>query len=177
MISLRASTACEHTPRISHRTLTNRRILTGISYPESSCSCASYASPAIDTTKFITRAGPSQDRGIRRFVLSVGRAPLAAGSSISQTPLRPSSAGPRFCSRHRSATRSAPAAPRSVKHLVKQAPAQMSLGQQQPVVPSVLDQSPASLHEPRLQARQRPSVDSPRQHEPPPQVAPTTFFQ
>jgi hypothetical protein len=44
-------------------------------------------------------------------------------------------------------------------------------GQQQPVVLGVLDQSPASLHEPLLQTRQRPGVDSLRQHESAPQVA------
>jgi transposase len=33
----------------------------------------------------------------------------------------------------------------------------MPLGQHQPVIPGVLDQSPASLHEPLLQARQRPA--------------------
>src|ERR1019366_6507409 len=32
-------------------------------------------------------------------------------------------------------------------HASKEPPVQMSLGQQQPVVPGVLDQSPASLHE------------------------------
>lgn len=57
------------------------------------------------------------------------------------------------------------------QHLTKQAPVQMPLGQQQPVVPGVLDQSPASLQQPLLQARQRPGVDSLWQHEATPQVA------
>ena len=53
----------------------------------------------------------------------------------------------------------------------KQTPVQMSLGQQQPVVPGVLDHSPTRFDQPLLQACQRPGVDSLRQHEPPPQVA------
>ena len=48
---------------------------------------------------------------------------------------------------------------------------QMSLGQQQPVVPGVLDQSPASLPDPLLQARQGPGVNSLRQHQTAPQIA------
>jgi len=47
----------------------------------------------------------------------------------------------------------------------------MSLSQQQPVVPGVLDQPTNSLDQPLLQARQRLGVDSLRQHEPAPQVA------
>ena len=43
--------------------------------------------------------------------------------------------------------------------------------QHQPVVPAVLDQSAARLHQPLLQAGQRPRTDSLRQHQPPPQVA------
>jgi len=40
----------------------------------------------------------------------------------------------------------------------------------------VLDQLPVSLHEPLLQARQRPGIDSLRQHEPTPQVAQVNFY-
>jgi hypothetical protein len=40
----------------------------------------------------------------------------------------------------------------------------------------VLDQLPVSLHEPLLQARQRPGIDSLRQHEPTPQVAEVNFY-
>ena len=47
----------------------------------------------------------------------------------------------------------------------------MPLGQQQPVIPRVLDQPTAGLHQPVLQARQRPTLDPVRQSEPPPQVA------
>ena len=44
-------------------------------------------------------------------------------------------------------------------HASKQAPRQMALGQHQPVVTGMLHQPPARLHEPLLQARQRPVVD------------------
>ena len=57
------------------------------------------------------------------------------------------------------------------QHLAKQVPVQTSLGQHQPVVPGVLDQPPASLHQPLLQACQRPCADSLRLHEAAPQVA------
>ena len=40
----------------------------------------------------------------------------------------------------------------------------------------MLDQLPVSLHEPLLQARQRPGIDSLRQHEPTPQVAEVNFY-
>ena len=56
------------------------------------------------------------------------------------------------------------------KHLAKEPPVQMSLRQQQPLVPGVLDQSPASLPDPLLQARQGPGVNSLRQHQTAPQV-------
>jgi hypothetical protein len=48
---------------------------------------------------------------------------------------------------------------------------QMSLGGQQPVIPGVLDQTSASLHQALVQARQRPGVDSLRQHRAAPQLA------
>src|SRR6516162_10584298 len=46
----------------------------------------------------------------------------------------------------------------------------MAFRQQQPVVARVLDQPAARLHQPLLQTAQRPVVNSPRQHQPPPQV-------
>jgi hypothetical protein len=52
----------------------------------------------------------------------------------------------------------------------KQAPRQVALSQQQPVVAGMLYQSPAGLHQPLLQAGQRPRFDSLRQHQPPPQI-------
>ena len=57
------------------------------------------------------------------------------------------------------------------QHASEQAPRQMALRQQQPVVPRMLYQPPAGLHQPLLQARQGPLLDSLRQHQPPPQVA------
>ncbi len=50
---------------------------------------------------------------------------------------------------------------------------QMSFGQHQPAVPSMLDQPPAGLHQPLLQASQRPVFDPPWQRQPQPQVART----
>src|ERR1019366_6573640 len=46
----------------------------------------------------------------------------------------------------------------------------MAFRQEQPIVPCVLDQSTAGFYKPLLQARQRPVLDSLRQHQPPPQV-------
>jgi hypothetical protein len=57
-----------------------------------------------------------------------------------------------------------------LQHAPKQTPVQMSLGQQQPVVPGVLDQSPTRFAQPLLQARQGPVADAQRQHQPPPQI-------
>ena len=47
---------------------------------------------------------------------------------------------------------------------------QMTLRQQQPVVPRVFHQAPARLDEALLEAGQRPAVDVFRQYEPPPQI-------
>src|ERR1039458_9093493 len=55
-------------------------------------------------------------------------------------------------------------------HARKQLPGQMALGQQQPVIPGVLDQSATRLHQSLLQARQRPVADPVWQHQPPPQI-------
>jgi hypothetical protein len=49
---------------------------------------------------------------------------------------------------------------------------QMALGQEQPVVPRVLDQSASRLDQSLLQARQRPAADPVRQHQPPPETPP-----
>ena len=57
------------------------------------------------------------------------------------------------------------------QHVAEQPPVQIPLGQQQPVIPRVLDQPTAGLHQPVLQARQRPTLDPVRQSEPSPQVA------
>jgi len=53
-------------------------------------------------------------------------------------------------------------------HASKQVPRQMALRQQQPVIASVLDQPPAGLHQPLLQAAQRPLLDPAGQHHAPP---------
>src|ERR1039457_1823399 len=50
-------------------------------------------------------------------------------------------------------------------------PCEMALCQHRPVVPRVLDQSAARLHQPLLQTGQRPVLNLLRQHQPPPEVA------
>ena len=47
----------------------------------------------------------------------------------------------------------------------------MTLRQQRPVAPRVFHQAPARLDEALLEAGQRPTLDAPWQHQPPPQVA------
>jgi len=118
--------------------------------------------------EFATRAGPREIAGFRQLVFARLTSPACcrAIDFSDTTPIlltRAQILQP-LPARHRQ--RIDPP-----QHLAKQPPVQMSLGQQQPVVPGVLDQSPASLHEPLLQASQRPGVDSLRQHQPPPQVA------
>ena len=61
--------------------------------------------------------------------------------------------------------------PDPVQHVAEQPAVQMPPGQQQPIVPRVLDQPTTRLHQAVLQARQRPALDPVRQPEPPPQVA------
>ena len=56
--------------------------------------------------------GVSADRGVGRFILPVPRVPFAAAQQISQPLIRPFVLGLTFCNSNRSATRSAPAAPR-----------------------------------------------------------------
>jgi hypothetical protein len=46
----------------------------------------------------------------------------------------------------------------------------MTFCQEQPIISSVFDQPPASLHQPLLQAGERQVANSLRQHQPPPQV-------
>src|ERR1019366_4732415 len=57
------------------------------------------------------------------------------------------------------------------QHACEEPARQMTLRQQQPVVPGMLYQTPAGFHQPLLQAGQRPTADPRRQHHPPPQVA------
>src|ERR1019366_595167 len=57
---------------------------------------------------------------------------------------------------------------RSAHHAPEQPPGQVALRQHQPVVPRVLDQPAAGLHQPLLQAGQGPTFDLLRQHQPPP---------
>src|ERR1022692_4864330 len=61
-------------------------------------------------------------------------------------------------------------APRSFAACPPQPPREVTLRQQQPVISGVLDQASACFHQPLLQARERPVLDSLRQHQPPPQV-------
>jgi hypothetical protein len=63
------------------------------------------------------------------------------------------------------------AAPRSAAASRKLTPVLISFGEQQPVVPGMLYEACTNLHEPLLQARQRPDLDSLRQHLTAPQIA------
>ena len=56
-------------------------------------------------------------------------------------------------------------------HTPNQPLRQMAFRQQKPVVAGMLYQPSTCLHQPLLQAGQRPRFDSLRQHQPPPQVA------
>ncbi len=132
---------------------------------------ASYASPALDTTNLPPERAPVRSAAFRRLVFARLTSPACCRVIDSQTLLRPSSLGPRFCNRNRSATRSAPAAPRSAAASGQTGVDADALGQQQPIIAGMLDQPPTSLDQPLLQARQRPGVDSLRQHQTAPQIA------
>jgi hypothetical protein len=56
------------------------------------------------------------------------------------------------------------------QHAGKQPPRQMPFGQQQPVVARMLDEPSTGLHQPLLQAGQRPLPDPRGQRQPPPQI-------
>ena len=56
-------------------------------------------------------------------------------------------------------------------HCPEEPPRQVTLRQEQPIVPGVLDQTATRFHQPLLQAGERPVVDSLRQHQMPPEVA------
>jgi len=55
-------------------------------------------------------------------------------------------------------------------HASKQSPRQVTLGQEEPVVAGLLDQTSAGLYQPLLQAGERPVLDPLGQHQPSPQV-------
>jgi hypothetical protein len=57
------------------------------------------------------------------------------------------------------------------QHAPNRPPREVTLCRQQPVISCVPAQPSARFHQPLLQARERPVVDSLRQHQPPPQVA------
>src|ERR1035441_4547297 len=59
----------------------------------------------------------------------------------------------------------------SPEHTAKQPPRQMALRQQEPVVAGMFHQPSSGLHQPLLQAGQRPVLDSLGQRQPPPQIA------
>ena len=56
------------------------------------------------------------------------------------------------------------------EHRPEQPPRQVALGQQEPVVPGVLDQPPTRLDEALLETCQRRAIDAPWQHQPPPEI-------
>src|ERR1039457_5250957 len=59
----------------------------------------------------------------------------------------------------------------SPEHTAKQPPRQMALRQQEPVVAGMFHQPSSGLHQPLLQAGQRPVLDPLGQPQPPPQIA------
>src|ERR1039458_4586010 len=59
----------------------------------------------------------------------------------------------------------------SPEHTAKQPPRHMALRQQEPVVAGMFHQPSSGLHQPLLQAGQRPVLDPLGQRQPPPQIA------
>ena len=91
-------------------------------------------------------------------------------AAISRTPLRQLPQRPDWFRLPAAPIRLAAAKPHPPQHACEQAPRQMTLRQEQPVVASMLYQPAAGLHQPLLQAGQRPRFESLRHHQPPPQV-------
>jgi hypothetical protein len=120
----------------------------------------------------VNRAGSREVAGFRRLVFCPPDAPrlLPRNQFLRDYADLPPSA-PDFVIAIRVLTRWHRQRPDPPQHLDKQTPVQMPHSQQQPVVPGMLDQPPTSLDQPLLQARQRPGVDSLRQHQTTPQVA------
>ena len=103
----------------------------------------------------MTSAGRRQGSSIRSQTL-IERPERRSGRHCSlRNPLEPKTVDPRPVN----ATRLAAAAPRSCAACRRTAAVQIPLGQQQPVIPRVLDQPTAGLHQPVLQARQRPTLN------------------
>ena len=120
------------------------------------------AEPCTSPPPVGARARPSAHR---RCLSGLNGAP--ADNARAETFLEPKTVDPH----PGNATHPAQAAPRSVAACRRTAAGSDTLGQQQPVIPRVLDQPTAGLHQPVLQARQRPTLDPVRQSEPSPQVA------
>ena len=57
------------------------------------------------------------------------------------------------------------------QHVAEQPPGQMTFRQEEPVVPCVLHQPASGFHQPLLETRERPALDSRRQDQSAPQVA------
>jgi hypothetical protein len=125
----------------------------------------SYASSALSTTKFSPEQAPARPRGSDGSFLPSDEPRLLTRNRVLRHRSDPFPSTPDFATaigvlpaRHRQR-------PDPPEHRPEQASMQMPLGQQQPVVTGMLDQSPARLHEPLLQAGQRPGIDSLRQHD------------
>lgn len=95
---------------------------------------------------------PSLDQWLRHFFFTLRSSPLEYPRRVADLPRRqrqcldPSQHGP------------------------QQTPREVAFRQQQPIVAGMLDQPPTRLHQPLLQAGQRPVVDFPCQDQPPAQV-------
>ena len=135
-----------------------------------SCSSAAYASPAIDTTRFVIKACPAKVASSDGWFCASDEPRLPPRHRFLRHLTVPSQWSQDFAAAigvlpvlHRQR-------PDPPQHLAKQAPVQMSLGQPQTVVPRVLDQSSTSLHQPLLQAGERPTLDPQGQRQPPSEV-------
>src|ERR1035437_9819432 len=89
---------------------------------------------------------------------------------ISQTPLPAPSSSVPFAPPRSSLIQLPPAAPQSAAPCFQTAAASGGLPPATASSPRVVHQSPTGLHQPLLQARQQPGLDSLRQHQPAPQV-------
>jgi hypothetical protein len=113
---------------------------------------ASYVSPAPDTTNLPPEQIPARSARLRRLVFARLASPACCrviDFSDTAPTLLPQ---PHFATAIGVLPAPHRQSPDPSQHLAKQPPVQMSLGQQQPVVPGLLDQLPASLHQPLVLA-------------------------
>ena len=118
----------------------------------------------LNATTLARQAGHDGIEGFPWPVLVVRWARLAAAQPIGHTPLRPSFLNAQIsCPKKTTLTTGHRQCPEATEHVAEQPAVQMPLGQEQPVIPRVLDQTPAGLHPSVFEARQRAAFDSARQ--------------